>query len=60
MTKDALLSILVVAVLLAVGVIAEAQQPEKVPQIGYVIGSSLSSSLTRREAFRLEMFPLWP
>ena len=36
MKKAALLSILVVVVQLAVGVIAQAQQPAKVPRIGYI------------------------
>ena len=36
MKKAAVLSILVVAVLVAVAVIAEAQQPAKVPRIGYL------------------------
>jgi hypothetical protein len=34
MKRAAVLSILIVVVLLAVGVIAEAQQPKKVPRIG--------------------------
>ena len=36
MKKAAVPSILVAVVLLAVGVIAEAQQPKKVPRIGYL------------------------
>jgi ABC-type uncharacterized transport system substrate-binding protein len=52
MKKAALLSILLVAVLLAVAVIAEAQQPRKVPVIGYLTLASASSNLPRREAFR--------
>ena len=36
MKKAAVPSILVVVVLLALGVIAEAQQPKKVPRIGYL------------------------
>ena len=39
MKKAALLSILVVAVLLAVAVLAEAQQPTKIPRIGYLSGA---------------------
>jgi putative ABC transport system substrate-binding protein len=39
-----------VVVLLAVA--AEAQQPAKVPRIGYLIGGSLSSISNRTEAFR--------
>jgi hypothetical protein len=36
MKKAAVSSILIAVVLLAVGVIAEAQQPKKVPRIGYL------------------------
>ena len=36
MKKAAVLSILFVVILLAVAVIAEAQQPKKVPRIGYL------------------------
>src|SRR6266705_5893256 len=39
MRKAGVLSILFVVVLLAVAVIAEAQQPKKIPLIGYVSGS---------------------
>jgi putative ABC transport system substrate-binding protein len=39
MKKAAVSSILVAVVLLALGVTAEAQQPTKVPRIGYVSGS---------------------
>jgi ABC-type uncharacterized transport system substrate-binding protein len=45
-------SILVVVVLLAVAVIAEAQQPKKVPRIGYLTATSLSAVADRTEAFR--------
>ena len=38
--------------LLAVAVIAEAQQPKKVPRIGYLTGASLSAIAARTEAFR--------
>jgi putative ABC transport system substrate-binding protein len=50
--KVVLLPILVVAVLLAVAVRAEAQQPNKIPRIGYLSGSSLSALAARIEAFR--------
>jgi putative tryptophan/tyrosine transport system substrate-binding protein len=50
MKKAALLSILVVAIQLAVGVIAEAQQPKKVPRIGYLGSGSRSSAVV--EAFQ--------
>ena len=39
-------------ILLAVAVIAEAQQPAKVPRIGYLAASSPSTNLARIEAFR--------
>ena len=45
-------SILVAAVLLAVAVIAEAQQATKIPQIGYLEGGPLSAHTSRMEAFR--------
>jgi putative ABC transport system substrate-binding protein len=49
MRKAAAPSILVIVVLLAVAVIAEAQQPKKVPRIGYL---SLTGSAISVEAFR--------
>ena len=52
MKKVAWSSILVVAVLLAVGVIADAQQPTKIPRIGYLIGTSPTANAARVEAFR--------
>ena len=52
MKKVAVLSILVV-VLLAVAVIAEAQQPKKVPRIGYLSSVEPASESTRAEPFRL-------
>ncbi len=52
MKKAAVPSILIAVVLLAVAVIAEAQQPKKVPRIGYLIGASLSESSARIPAFR--------
>src|SRR6059036_592406 len=52
MKKAAVPSILVAVVLLALGVKAEAQQPKKVPQIGYLTGASRSSMSARTEAFR--------
>ena len=48
MKKTAAPSILVVVVLLAVAVIAEAQQPKKMPRIGYLAGDPRSPS---HEAF---------
>jgi ABC-type uncharacterized transport system substrate-binding protein len=56
MKKAALLSILVVAVLIAVGVIAQAQQPEKIPRIGVIsTGSPSSTGTTNLDAFRKGM-----
>src|SRR5215475_12840410 len=52
MKQPAVSSILVAIVLLALGVIAEAQQPKKVPRIGYLSVSSPSAMSTRTEAFR--------
>jgi ABC-type uncharacterized transport system substrate-binding protein len=52
MKKVGVLSILFVVVLLAVAVIAEAQQIGKVPRIGYLSPTSPSVSPTRIEAFR--------
>jgi putative tryptophan/tyrosine transport system substrate-binding protein len=50
--KAKVLSILIVVVLLAVGVIAEAQQATKIPRIGYLTNESLSATSERSEAFR--------
>ena len=52
MNKAAVPSILVAVVLLAVGVTAEAQQPTKVPRIGYLAPTFPSSTPVRREALR--------
>jgi hypothetical protein len=51
MNKAALLSVLVVAVQLAVGVIAEAQQPTKVPRVGFLSLTSRSSGAVLYTAF---------
>jgi len=50
--KTALASILVAGALLAFAVIVEAQQPKKVPRIGFLAASSLSYNETRIEIFR--------
>src|SRR5439155_19744492 len=52
MRKGAVLSILFVVVLVAVAVIAGAQQPTKVPRRGYITGSSDSAIAYRTEALR--------
>jgi hypothetical protein len=46
------------ATFLALGVSAQAQQPTKVPRIGYLAISSRSTSPTRIEAFRRGPFAL--
>ena len=55
MKKAAVPSILVAVVLLAVGVIAEAQQPKKVPRIGYLSPVDAATESTRSEAIRLAL-----
>ena len=52
MKKAAVPSILFAVVLLAVGVTAQAQQPTKVPRIGFLVDGSPSTHSTRIEAFR--------
>jgi len=52
MKRAAVSSILVAVVLLAIAVLAQAQQPTKVPRIGYLSGSSISANPPWREAFR--------
>jgi putative ABC transport system substrate-binding protein len=52
MKRAAVPSILVAGVLLAIGVIAEAQQAKKVPRIGFFSPTSASAVFSRAEAFR--------
>jgi putative tryptophan/tyrosine transport system substrate-binding protein len=52
MKKAVLLPILFVVVQLAVGVTAEAQQPTKIPRIGFLGAISASANSARNEAFR--------
>jgi putative ABC transport system substrate-binding protein len=52
MKKAAAPSVFVIAMLLAVAVIAEAQQPKKVPRIGYLTVPPLSANMARVEALR--------
>ena len=52
MKKLVLSSILAAMLAFLLGVAAEAQQPTKNPRIGYLSGSSPSTSPARREAFR--------
>jgi putative ABC transport system substrate-binding protein len=55
MKKAAVPSILVAVVLLALGVIAEAQQPKKVHRIGYLVAGDPTTESTRAEAIRLAL-----
>jgi putative tryptophan/tyrosine transport system substrate-binding protein len=55
MKKAAVSSILVAVVLLALGVTAEAQQPKKIPQIGYISSFDPASESTRAEGIRLAL-----
>ena len=52
MKKTAFLSILVVSAQLAVEVIAQAQQPAKIPTIGLLVSGTPSELTPRMEAFR--------
>jgi ABC-type uncharacterized transport system substrate-binding protein len=58
MKKAAMPSILVAVVLLAVEVIAEAQQPTKVPRMGILAAQSSSVASSRVEAFRKGLIEL--
>jgi len=51
MIRRIVVCLLITALLLAV-LPAEAQQTKKIPGVGYLAGASLSSQLTRNEAFR--------
>jgi len=55
MRKIGVLSILFVVALLAVAVIADAQQQKKIPRIGYLSGSDPASESTRTEAIRMAL-----
>ena len=55
MKKAGVSSILFVVILLAIGVIAEAQQPKKVSRIGYLSPFDPASDSTRVEAIRLAL-----
>lgn len=52
MKKAAVPAIFTVVLLLAVAVIAEAQQSTKIPRIGYLNAAALSVTAARTEAFR--------
>jgi putative ABC transport system substrate-binding protein len=55
MKRVAVPSFLVAVVLLAVAVIAEAQQPKKVPRIGYLVGGDAAGESFRSEAIRVAL-----
>ena len=55
MKKAGVSSILFVVLLLAVGVIAEAQQPKKVPRIGYLSPVDPANDSPRAEGIRLAL-----
>jgi putative ABC transport system substrate-binding protein len=55
MKKAGLSSILIAVTLLAVAVTAEAQQPKKVPRIGYLSSGNPASESARSEAIRLAL-----
>ena len=55
MKKAATPSILVAVILLGFAVIAEAQQPKKVPRLGYLSPSDPATDSTRSEAIRLAL-----
>ena len=55
MKKAVAPSILIAMVLLAVTVIAEAQQPKKVPRIGYLSNDGPALESTRSEGIRLAL-----
>jgi putative tryptophan/tyrosine transport system substrate-binding protein len=58
MKRAAVPSILVAAVLLAIGVTAEAQQAGKIPRIGFLENSTASGIAVLSEAFRQELTKL--
>ena len=55
MKRAAVPSILVAVLLLAVAVIAEAQQPKKIPRVGFLSPSAISGEFPRFEAFKRGM-----
>ena len=52
MKRAAVPSILIVVVLLALGVTVEAQQPKKIPRIGYLAAATSDGLQSRTESFR--------
>ena len=55
MNRAAVPSILVAVVVFALGVIAQAQQPKKVPRIGYLSSFDPARESTRSEGIRLAL-----
>jgi putative tryptophan/tyrosine transport system substrate-binding protein len=55
MKKGAVPSILIAVVLLALGVIAEAQEPKKVTRIGYLSSGDAATDSARAEGIRLAL-----
>jgi putative tryptophan/tyrosine transport system substrate-binding protein len=55
MRKAGVLSILFVMVLLALAVVAQAQQPKKIPRIGYLSTLEPARESTRSETIRLAL-----
>ena len=55
MKKSGVLAILFIVILLAVGVIADAQQPTKISRIGYLSARDSASESARAEAIRLAL-----
>jgi putative ABC transport system substrate-binding protein len=55
MKKTGVLSILIAVALVAVGVVAQAQQPKKVPRIGYLSSGDSARDSARSEAIRLAL-----
>ena len=55
MKKAGVSSILIAVMLLALGVIAEAQQPTKVPRIGYLSNTDAATDFARAEGLRLAL-----
>jgi putative ABC transport system substrate-binding protein len=53
--KKAAVPILVAVILLTVAVVTEAQQPKKVPRIGYLSGNDAAGDSARAEAIRLAL-----
>ena len=53
--KKAAVPILVAVILLTVAVVTEAQQPTKVPRVGYLSGGNAATDSFRAEGIRLAL-----